>query len=96
MRIADTFKRFEARRDWFIGLMQNSMHAVSIAPNAFVPLAHTEEDNKVSFAKPQFDLLFGALFRPLLHMTAQDDGAFTRLFGAPPAKLVAPLVEKLV
>lgn len=96
MRIAETFKRFEPRRDWFIGLMQNRMHAVSIAPNAFVPLAHSEEDNQVTFGKPQFDLLFGALYRPLLRMSAQDDAAFTRLFGAPPAKLVAPLVEKLV
>jgi len=96
MRIAETFKRFEPRRDWFIGLMENRMHAVSIAPNAFIPLAHGEEDNKVSFGKAQFDLLFGALYRPLLRMSAQDDAAFTRMFGAPPAKLVAPLVEKLV
>ena len=96
MRIVDAFKRFEPRRDWFIGLMQNRMHAVSIAPNAFVPLAHSEEDsNKVTFDKPQFDLLFGALFRPLLRLSAQDDAAFTRLFGAPPARLVRPLVEKL-
>ncbi len=96
MRIAETFKRFEPRRDWFISLMQNRLHAVSLAPNAFIPLAHTEEDNIVNFDKPQFDLLFGALFRPLLRMSAQDDAAFTRLFGAPPAKLVTPLVEKLV
>jgi hypothetical protein len=96
MRIAETFKRFEPRRDWFISLMQNSLHAVSIAPNAFAPLAHQDEDNKVTFGKPQFDLLFGALFRPLLRMSGPDDSAFARLFGAPPARLVAPLVEKLV
>ena len=96
MRIAETFKRFEPRRDWFISLMQNRMHAVSIAPNAFVPLAHQEEDNKVTFGKPQFDLLFGALFRPLLRLSGPDDSAFARLLGAPPARLVAPLVEKLV
>ena len=96
LRIAEAFKRFEPRRDWFISLMQNSLHAVSIAPNAFVPLAHQEEDNKVTFGKPQFDLLFGALYRPLLRLSAQDSASFTRLFGAPPGKLVAPLVEKLV
>lgn len=96
MRIAETFKRFDARRDWFIGLMQNRMHAVSLAPNAFVPLAHTEEDNQVTFGKPQFDLLFGALFRPLLRMPGDDDATFTRQFGAPPARLIGSLVEKLV
>ena len=96
LHIVEAFKRFEPRRDWFISLMQNRMHAVSIAPNAFVPLAHSEEDNVVSFDKPQFDLLFGALFRPLLRLAAQDDAAFTRLFGAPPARLIRPLVEKLV
>lgn len=96
MRIADAFKRFEPRRDWFIGLMQNRMHAVSIAPNAFVPLVHSEEEDKAQFGVPQFNLLFTALYRPLLWMAAGDDAAFTRLFGAPPAKLVAPFVEKLV
>lgn len=96
MRIVEAFKRFEPRRDWFIGLMQNRMHAVSLAPNVFVPLAHSEEDNKVVFAKPQFDLLFGALFRPLLRLSGEDDATFTRLFGASPATLIAPLVEKLV
>ena len=95
MRIVEAFKRFEPRRDWFISLMQNRMHAVSLGSNAFVPLVHSEEDNKVSFDKPQFDLLFGALFRPLLRLSAQDDAAFTRLFGAPPARLIRPLVEKL-
>lgn len=96
MRIVEAFKRFEPRRDWFIGLMQNRMHAVSIASNAFVPLAHSEEDNKVTFDKTQFDLLFGALFRPLLRLSAQDDAAFIRQFGAPPARLIKPLVEKLI
>jgi hypothetical protein len=72
------------------------MHAVSIASNAFVPMPHSEEDNKVTFDKPQFDLLFGALFRPLLRLSGPEDSAFARLFGAPPARLVGPLVEKLV
>jgi len=96
IRIAEAFKRFEPRRDWFIGLMQNRMHAVSIAPNAFVPLQQNEEEDKAPFGAPQFNLLFAALYRPLLWMPAADDVAFTRLFGAPPAKLIAPLVEKLV
>lgn len=96
IRIAEAFKRFEPRRDWFIGLMQNRMHAVSIGPNAFVPLAHTEEEDKAPFGVAEFNRLFTALYRPLLWMSAGDDAAFTRQFGAPPAKLIAPFVEKLV
>jgi len=96
MRIAETFKRFEPRRDWFLGLMQNRPHAISIAPNAFMPLEHTEEEDQAPFGLEQFNLLFGALFRPLLGMDSAQDAAFTRQFGAPPVVLVAPLVEKLV
>jgi hypothetical protein len=96
MRIADAFKRFEPRRDWFIELMQNRTHAVSVGPNAFVPLAHNEEEDKAQFGMAEFNRLFTALYRPLLWMAAGDDAAFTRAFGAPPAKLIAPFVEKLV
>jgi len=97
MRIAEAFKRFEARRDWFIGLMQTRQQAISLASNAFIPLHHSEEDDKAPpFGPEQFNLLFGALYRPLLTMSADLDAAFTRQFGAPPAKVVAPLVEKLV
>lgn len=96
IRIAEAFKRFEPRRDWFVGLMQNRPHAVSVAANAFIPLAHTEEEGKAPFGVAEFNLMFTALYRPLLTMAAADDAAFTRQFGAPPARLIAPLVEKLV
>jgi hypothetical protein len=95
-RVLDTFKRFEPRRDWFIGLMQNRPHAVSLGAHSFMALPRTEEEDLAPFGATEFNLMFNALYRPLLSMPAEDDGAFTRQFGAPPAVLVAPLVEKLV
>jgi hypothetical protein len=96
VRINETFKRFEVRRDWFIGLMQNRTHAVSLAPNAFIPLPRSEEEDTALFGLAEFNLMFTALFRPLLRLTAAESGHFTKLFGAPPAVLIRPLVEKLV
>lgn len=96
LRIAETFKRFQPRRDWFIGLMQNRTHAVSLGAHSFMPLARREEEDLAPFAVAEFNLMFGALFRPLLNLPARDQGAFTRQFGAPPVVLIGPLVEKLV
>ena len=95
VRVAATFKRFEPRRDWFIGLMQNRPHAVSLASNSFVPIARVEGEEQVTFGIPHFNLLFAALFRPLLTLRAAEQAAFIATFGAPPAALVGPLVEKL-
>ena len=96
MRIAETFKRFELRRDWFIELMQNRPHAVSLSAQAFVPLQRNEEEDKAPFGVLEFNLMFNALFRPLLSLSGPEDSAFARQFGAPPGALVRPLVEKLV
>jgi hypothetical protein len=96
MRVLDTFKRFEPRRDWFIGLMQNRPHAVSLGAHSFVALPRTEEEDLAQFGVAEFNLMLRALYRPLLTLSGEDDGAFTRQFGAPAAVLVRPLVEKLV
>ena len=96
MRILDTFKRFEPRRDWFIGLMANRSHAVSLGAHAFIPLQHDEEEDLAPFGVKEFNLMFNALFRPLLTLPAKEDADFTRQFGAPATVLVRPLVEKLL
>jgi hypothetical protein len=96
VRILDTFKRFEPRRDWFIGLMLNRPHAVSLGAHSFMPLPRSEEEDQAPFGVTEFNLMFGALYRPLLRLKAADEAAFTGQFGAAPAILVRPLVEKLV
>lgn len=96
MRVAETFKRFDIRRDWFISLMQNRTHAVSLASNAFIPLPRGEEEEPAQFGPTEFNLMFAALFRPLLSLSATESGHFTKLFGAPPTVLIRPLVENLL
>jgi hypothetical protein len=96
MRILDTFKRFEPRRDWFIELMANRSHAVSLGAHAFIEKPRDEEEDHAPFGHMEFNLMFNALFRPLLTLPAKEDADFTRQFGAPAAVLVRPLVEKLV
>lgn len=93
LRIADAFKRFDARRDWFIGLMQNRPQAVSIGPQAFVSRPATEEAHPFGLA--EFKLLFGCLYRPLRHLTGADSEAFTRLAGGPPEMVLDRFLRDL-
>jgi len=96
LRVAQTFKRFEPRRDWFIALMQNRTHAISLGAHSFMPLPRSEEEDMAPFGITEFTLLFGALFRPLMELSPSDQAAFTGQFGASSLVLIGPLVEKLV
>jgi hypothetical protein len=93
MRILDTFKRFEPRRDWLISLMQNRSHATSLASNAFVTRPRGEDEPPFGLA--EFTLLMAALYGPLLQLSGTDEAAFAQAFGAPPAKWVRPLLAQL-
>lgn len=87
VRIAETFRRFDARRDWFLSLMQNRPQAVSLGPNAFVPRPAADEPKP--FGIDQFNVMFGCLFGPLRDLPPQDALSFRRNFGAPPEQLLA-------
>ncbi len=93
VRIAETFKRFEARRDWFIALMQNHPQAVSVGPSAFVPLHQSEE--VAPFGIGEFRTMFSCLFEPLRRLPAAERADFQRSFGAPPEQLFAGLYTNL-
>jgi hypothetical protein len=95
MRVQDTFKRFDARRDWFIGLMQNRPHSVSLGTHSFMTLPRSDEEDQASFGVTEFNLMFGALYRPLLSLNGADQAAFSTTFGAPPEKWIRPLVDQL-
>lgn len=97
LRIAETFRRFEARRDWFIGLMQYSPQAVSLSANAFVPTAPgTDKTPPPVFGKAEFNILFAGLFGPLRRLSDAQAVRFERDFGAAAADaLLAPLWANL-
>ena len=82
-RIAQTFRRFEIRRDWFLTLMQHHPQAVSLASNFFVPLSHEEESNR-PFGIKEFKALFFFWFDPLRHLNGADRAIFTKAFATTP------------
>jgi hypothetical protein len=92
-RIAESFRRFDARRDWFIGLMQHRSQAISLGPNAFVPRHLTEEPHP--FGVEEFKLMFGSLFGPVRTLPRLDALAFERHFGVAPEPLFGPLLAEL-
>lgn len=92
-RIADSFRRFDARRDWFIGLMQHRSQAISIASNAFVPRLATEDPR--GFGVEEFKIMFGALFGPLRNLSRADALAFERHFKATPEHIFGAILNEL-
>jgi hypothetical protein len=92
-RIAESFRRFDIRRDWFIELMQHRSQAISLGPNAFVPRHPSDEPQ--AFAAAEFNLMFAALFGPLRDLSRQESVAFEQHFGIAAAQLFGPLLSEL-
>lgn len=93
LRIAEAFKRFDVRRDWFLGLMQHRPQAVSLGAQAFLPRPSGEEAHP--FGLDQFNLLFGCLYRPIRHLAGRDLDAFCKLAGGPPEMVLNRFLRDL-
>lgn len=84
-RIAASFRRFDARREWFIGLMQNKQTALSLGSNAFVPLPAGEEPKEPHpFGAEEFKITFAAMFGPLRRLSIEDEAHFVEAIGEKP------------
>lgn len=84
LRIADLFKRFDVRKDWFIKLMHHRQNTVSVASNAFYTIEHDAAAEPITFGEREFALIFHAWFDPLENLSPRDDLAFRRAFGTAP------------
>jgi hypothetical protein len=93
VRIAESFRRFELRREWFIGLMQNRPQAVSLGTSAFLP-RHMSEPSQ-QFGVAEFNLMFGRLYAPLRDLSGAEAAAFERQFGASPEQLLGSFFAEL-
>jgi hypothetical protein len=93
VRIAGTFKRFDARKDWFIGLMQYSPTNIGIATNVFVPNPH--RDKNWTFGEAEFKRMFKHLFAPVRSMTEAERGLFTKNIGVTPDDAFSALFREL-
>jgi hypothetical protein len=82
VRIAQSFKRFDARRDWFLRIMQHKQTTVSLAPNKYVQLG--DGLDVAQFGKDEFLKLFDSLFAPVKTLTLQEVVRFEAATGLTP------------
>ena len=92
MRIADAFKRFDARKEWFIGLMQYAPTTIGLASNVFVP---NPKAKTWSFGADEFAQMFQHLFKPVRALNAADKALFTQKLGRTPDDAFAPLFRQI-
>ena len=79
-RIAVLFKRWDARQDWFLKLMQYTPAATSLGSTAFhlnVPSGHDPKPFDVA----AFQLLFQAFFAPFARLTPSELTTFRQTYG---------------
>ena len=82
VRIAQSFKRFDTRRDWFLRIMQHKQTSVSLAPNKYVQLG--DGLDVAQFGKNEFLNLFDSLFAPVKRLTLQEVVRFEAATGLTP------------
>jgi hypothetical protein len=91
-RIADAFKRFDARKDWFIGLMQYSPTTIGVASNVFVP---NPKAGKWVFGEAEFTKMFQHLFQPVRRLSQRDHELFATKLGRTPDEVFQPLFRNI-
>ena len=91
-RIADTFKRFDARKEWFIGLMQYAPTTIGVASNVFVP---NPKAKTWTFGADEFTQMFRHLFKPVRDMSAADQALFAQKLGRTPEDAFTPLFHQI-
>jgi transcriptional regulator with XRE-family HTH domain len=91
-RIAETFRRFEPRREWFIGIMQYTPAAIGITSNVYVPNKHRES---YLFGTDEFTRMFQHLFAPVKQISGADRALFERELGAAPESVFGALFKQL-
>lgn len=91
-RVAETFKRFDPRRDWFISVMQYTPASIGVAHNVFVPNKGRET---YTFGEAEFKRMFRHLFAPVKKMGEADRALFERELGTTPDATFAALLREL-
>lgn len=96
VRIARSFRHWDARVDWFIQLMQYDPSSVSRGSNAFViKKEHDGQEKPHIFGRKEFYLFFVNLFKPLREINTADEQRFIAEFGAPPSGVIGTFLSRL-
>jgi hypothetical protein len=94
--VAHSFKRFTARKDWFLIVMNTDPHAVSLGATMFIQ-KKTDEKMEHAFGDANFVHLFRALFAAVRpgQYDAMGRAAFMSKHGATPEAVFGPLFLEL-
>ncbi|CAA7618341.1 hypothetical protein [Magnetospirillum sp. UT-4] len=94
--IARSFKRFDARRDWFLVVLNATPSAVSLGSTAFTPLP-PEERAKLAFTEGHMARVLDALFAALRIDTFDSTRLreFSKRWNMAPEKMLNPFFLEL-
>ncbi len=96
VRIAKSFKHWEARVDWFIKLMQYEPNTISQGSNAFIiKKKHDGQEKPHLFGQKEFKIFFTHLFKPLRELNSADEKRFEAEFGAPANSIIGTFMVRL-
>ncbi|CAA7614185.1 hypothetical protein [Magnetospirillum sp. UT-4] len=84
VRIAESFKRWDLRKDWFIKLMQYTPTTVSLGQSSFVVREVDRSEEPRVFGNREFCAFFHAMFHGLTELAPADDALFRKEFGTDP------------
>jgi len=93
VRIAQSFQRFDTRREWFFSIMQHKQTSVGLGPNKYVQLG--DGLDVAQFAKADFLTIFDTLFAPVKNLTLQEVVRFEAVTGLAPKAAFARFFRDL-
>ncbi len=82
VKIAQAFKRFDTRREWFFRIMQHKQTSISLAPNKYVQVG--DGLDIAQFTKADFLTVFDNLFAPVKSLPMEAVVRFEAATGQTP------------
>ncbi len=82
VKIAQAFKRFDTRREWFFKIMQHKQTSISISPNKYVQIG--DGLDVAQFTKADFLTVFDNLFSPVRNLPMEAVVRFEAATGLTP------------
>jgi hypothetical protein len=94
---AKTFQRFEARKNWFIIVMNNNPTSISISSTVFAVQQESDTHEKYDFSEAHFGKILKAIFSnvSLNKITPEYEQAFKARWGKLPQEVFKPILVEL-
>lgn len=94
---AQTFKRFDARKNWFMIVMNNNPNTISISSNGFISSDEHSTKESQDFSEIHFNQIMKALFMNVYpsKITHQYEIEFFKRWNRTPQEVFGPLIVEL-